>query len=44
MVNGLLFQTDFIILDMPNDYEMPLILKRPFLETGRALIHLELGS
>ena len=29
---------DFIVLDMKEDKEVPIILGRPFLATGRALI------
>ena len=37
-VNDLLFPANFVILDMPEDAETPLLLGRPFLATGRALI------
>lgn len=37
-VDGLLFPVDFVILDMPEDAETPLILGKTFLETCRALI------
>lgn len=43
-VDELLFPVDFVILDMPEDIETPLLLGRPFLETGKALIDVELGS
>ncbi|MCI71066.1 hypothetical protein A2U01_0092329, partial [Trifolium medium] len=36
--NDLMFPTDFVILDMDETAEIPLILGRPFLATGRALI------
>ncbi|XP_022863452.1 uncharacterized protein LOC111383569 [Olea europaea var. sylvestris] len=32
------FPADFVVLDMEEDQEIPLILGRPFLATGRALI------
>lgn len=37
-VDNLLFLEDFLILDMVEDGKVPLLLGRPFLETGRALI------
>lgn len=37
MVYGLLFPTDFIILDMPKDFETPLLLGVPFLATCKVL-------
>ncbi|XP_031251860.1 uncharacterized protein LOC116109778 [Pistacia vera] len=37
-VDKVIFPVDFVILDMEEDKEMPLILGRPFLATGRALI------
>lgn len=43
-VNGLLFPTDFVILDMFEVSETLLLLGRPFLETGKALIDVELGE
>ncbi|CAJ2663201.1 unnamed protein product [Trifolium pratense] len=43
-VNDLLFPADFVILDMDEDSEVPLLLGRPFLATGRALIDVELGE
>jgi hypothetical protein len=37
--------TDFVILDMEDDAEVePLLLGRPFLATGRALIDVEMGE
>ena len=35
---------DFVIMDMAEDDETPLILGRPFLATGRALIDVEMGK
>jgi len=43
-VNDLLFPVDFVILDMEEDDETPLLLGRPFLATGRALIDVEMGE
>jgi hypothetical protein len=43
-VNDLFFPADFVILDMNEDAEIPLLLGRPFLATGRALIDVELGE
>ena len=42
-VNDLVFPANFVILDMAEDEEMPLLLGRPFLATGRALIDVEMG-
>lgn len=41
-VDGLLFPTDFIILDMLEDSEIPVLLVRPFLATCKALIDVAL--
>ncbi|XP_050916307.1 uncharacterized protein LOC127131427 [Lathyrus oleraceus] len=38
------FSVDFVILEMPKDEKIPLILGRPFLETGRCLIDIEEGT
>ncbi|XP_050888585.1 uncharacterized protein LOC127093717 [Lathyrus oleraceus] len=35
---------DFVILEMPEDEEIPLILGTPFLETRRCLINIEEGT
>ncbi|EOY32444.1 Uncharacterized protein TCM_040383 [Theobroma cacao] len=40
-VDKFIFLTDFIILNMEEDREVPIILKRPFLRTTRALIDVE---
>ena len=37
-VDKFVFPVDFVVLDMEEDLDMPLILGRPFLVTGRALI------
>ncbi|GKU88727.1 hypothetical protein SLEP1_g2957 [Rubroshorea leprosula] len=43
-VDKFIFPVDFIVLDMEEDFEMPLILGRPFLATGRALIDVQQGK
>ena len=43
-VNELVFLADFVILDMAEDEDMPLILGRPFLSTDRDLIDVEMGQ
>ena len=40
-VNKFIFPVDFIVLDMEEDYDVPLILGRPFLATGGALIDVQ---
>ncbi|KAK7301958.1 hypothetical protein RJT34_12835 [Clitoria ternatea] len=40
-VDKFIFPTDFVMLDMEADKKIPLILRRPFLATGRALIDVE---
>ena len=35
-VESFIFPTDFVILDCEVDFEVPVILGRPFLATGRA--------
>ena len=37
-VDKFIFPVDFIVLDMEEDKEIPIILGRPFLATGKALI------
>ena len=39
-----IFPADFIILDMEEDKEIPIILGRPFLATGRAMIDVQRGE
>ena len=39
-----IFSKDFIVLDMEEDKEIPIILGRPFLATGRALIDVQKGE
>ncbi|XP_062075805.1 uncharacterized protein LOC133779924 [Humulus lupulus] len=43
-VDKLIFPADFIILDMEEDTNIPIILRRPFLATGRALINVQNGE
>ena len=40
-VDKFIFPVDFIVLDMEEDHEVPLILGRPFLATGRAMIDVQ---
>ncbi|XP_030924850.1 uncharacterized protein LOC115951859 [Quercus lobata] len=40
-VDKFIFPADFIVLDMDEDEEIPLILGRPFLATGRTLIDVQ---
>lgn len=41
-MDNLVFQIDFVILDIPEDAETYLILERLFLVTGRALVDVDL--
>ncbi|XP_075475706.1 uncharacterized protein LOC142509906 [Primulina tabacum] len=43
-VDKFIFPSDFVVLDMEEDVEMPLILGRPFLATGKALIDVQEGK
>ncbi|XP_010244714.1 PREDICTED: uncharacterized protein LOC104588472 [Nelumbo nucifera] len=43
-VGNFIIPTDFIMLDMEEDRSMPLILGRPFLATGNALIDVQKGQ
>ena len=43
-VNKFIFPTDFIVLDMKEDKEVSIILGRPFLATGQALIDVQKGE
>ena len=40
-VGKFIFSMDFVVLDMDENEKVPLILKRPFLATSRALIDVE---
>ncbi|XP_060216742.1 uncharacterized protein LOC132644182 [Lycium barbarum] len=44
MVDRFIFLADFVILDCVVDFEVPIILGRPFLATGRALIDVKRGD
>ncbi|XP_050918617.1 uncharacterized protein LOC127136055 [Lathyrus oleraceus] len=43
-IDKFVFPVDFVILEMPEEEEIPLILGRPFLETGMCLINIEEGT
>ncbi|XP_070050812.1 uncharacterized protein [Nicotiana tomentosiformis] len=43
-VDKFILPADFMILDCEVDYEVPIILGRPFLETGKALVDVEAGE
>ncbi|KAF7812975.1 uncharacterized protein G2W53_033951 [Senna tora] len=43
-VDKFIFPTDFIILDYEEDREVPIILGRPFLATGRTIIDVQKGE
>ena len=43
-VDKFIFPVDFVVLDMEEDREVPLILGRPFLATGRTLIDVQQGK
>ncbi|XP_015068698.1 uncharacterized protein LOC107013256 [Solanum pennellii] len=43
-VDKFIFPEDFVILDCEVDFEVPIILGRPFLATGRALVDVERGE
>ncbi|KAJ8751563.1 hypothetical protein K2173_016803 [Erythroxylum novogranatense] len=43
-VDKFIFTTDFIVCDIEEDVEVPIILGRPFLATGRVLIDVEKGE
>ncbi|XP_050909900.1 uncharacterized protein LOC127123743 [Lathyrus oleraceus] len=43
-IDKFVFPVNFVILEMPEDEEIPLILGRPFLETGRCMIGIEEGT
>ena len=40
-VDKFIFLTDFIVLDMEGDKEIPIILGRQFLATGKAMIDVQ---
>ncbi|XP_070006059.1 uncharacterized protein [Nicotiana sylvestris] len=43
-VDKFIFPVDFVILDCEVDYEVPIILVRPFLVIGKALVNVEAGN
>ena len=43
-VESFIFPEDFVILDCEVDFEVPIILGRSFLATGRALVDMEKGQ
>ncbi|XP_070054173.1 uncharacterized protein [Nicotiana tomentosiformis] len=43
-VDKFILPADFVILDCEVDYEVPIILGRPFLATGKALVDEEAGE
>ena len=43
-VESFIFPIDFVILDCEVDFEVPIILGRSFLATGRALVDMEKGK
>ena len=40
-VESFIFPANFMILDCEVDFKVPIILGRPFLATGRALVYME---
>ena len=43
-VDKFIFPANFIVLDMEEDKEIPIILGKPFLATGRAMIDVQMGE
>ena len=43
-VDKFIFRVDFVVLDIEEDKEVPIILGRPFLIIGRAIIDVHDGS
>ncbi|XP_019455130.1 PREDICTED: uncharacterized protein LOC109356257 [Lupinus angustifolius] len=43
-VDGLVFPVDFVIMDIEEDKEVPLILGRPFMKTARVIIDVDDGK
>lgn len=43
-VDKFIFPTDFVFLNCEVDVEVSIILRRPFLATGRALVDMERGN
>ena len=43
-LDSFIFLTNFVILDYEVNFEVPIILRRPFLATGRALVDMDKGK
>ena len=43
-VDSFIFRADFVILDCEVNFEVPIILGRSFLATGRDLVYMERGT
>ena len=43
-VESFMFPIDFVILDCEVNFEVPIILGRPFLTTGKSLVYMEKGQ
>ena len=43
-VDKFIFSADFIVLDTEEDKEIPIILGKPFLATGRVMIDVQKGE
>ena len=43
-IDKFIFPVDFIVLDMEEDKEIPIILGRPFLTTGKTMIDVQRGE
>ena len=43
-VGKFIFPVDFVVMDMKEDTQVPLLLRRPFLATGAALIDVKKGE
>ena len=43
-IESFIFLADFVILDYEVDFEVPIILERPFLAMGRSLVDVEKGQ
>lgn len=43
-VASFIFLVDFMILNFKVDFQVPIILGRPFLATGRVLVDMDLGK
>ena len=42
-VDKFLFPVDFVVIDMEEDHDVPLILGRPFMKTARMMIDIDDG-